>query len=1108
MFLETGVNPNLIWRWGMVPVHQPLSTHLCIMFNSATRSFRRKLLASILALSFLFAGSGLNAQCNQLYDWATWNNFSGNSATGTIMFNGQPINVTMTANYTFDSTPNIYNYPAFGGFNGPLPPDATVPRTTWAAGQGGETEMCFSETVTNPALLLSSVGNPGLAVTLTFSHPYIVIYDGGGMTFPNDMTIIGQEGYAIIVFPGDLDCVTIYSDTPENYTNITWGLNPPLFEVEIEGDTIGCGSVTLTATGGVSYEWSGGEDPNSGTNTFTETGTYLLTVTDDDGCTVVTSVNVEVYPAGESEMEAAICEGDGYDFFGQYLTQPGQYEETIQNEFGCDSTITLTLEVNYISTEEQYEEICEGDIYFFNGDSYDKTGSYTATLENVFGCDSLVTLHLVVHDLNYTEINEEICEGEYVEFDGVQLTTQGSYYAFLLNEFNCDSTVLLTLVVNEASYTNLNASICSGESYAFDGKMLNTAGNYEAIYSNGFGCDSTVTLNLVVHQANASALSASICAGASYLFHGDTLTQAGDYTTLLQNQYGCDSTVTLSLGINPHSTSAVNASICSGEIYNFNGVPYTASGLYTDTLQNLWGCDSVITLTLTAHANASTNIDVQICEGQTYTFQGTQISNAGTYTADLQTINGCDSTVTLSLSVVDVIEAALDIALCNGESYSFGGNALSASGMYIDTLLSTGGCDSITTLQLTVNNATSSGETATICEGETYLFNGQSLTTAGQFVANLQNANGCDSLVTLTLGVTPITTTPLNVQLCAGESYLFDGDILNTPGQYTANLQGVAGCDSTVILTLSVVSSKETDLTGSICQGSNYIFGGNNLTQGGVYLDTLITASGCDSIVTLSLVINPIITDSMSVSICDGEAFSFNGTLLTASGVYTADLQTVSGCDSNLILRLEVDEAFSLDEIVMHCDSFYWPLNNTTYFQSGVYTLANNTINGCDSIHRLLLTIHPSYAFQESVSAIRKYTWPVNQETYVQSGTYVENLISVNGCDSMMTLDLVIIRKDNLYIPNAFSPNYDGINDKFTIYGDESLVLIESLRIYDRWGNYLSSFSDLPPNNPEYGWDGKSDGKTLDPGVYVYTALLRFDNEESKLYSGEVIIVK
>ncbi|MEM1320813.1 MAG: gliding motility-associated C-terminal domain-containing protein [Bacteroidota bacterium] len=262
------------------------------MTNQAKNKLRSYCATLLFLCTFAIIAKG---QCDQLYNWTEWTRFSGNSAEGTINLNGQSVSVEMTANYTFDSTPRIFRYNNFNGFspNSPIP-NATIPRTTWSVGTGGVTEMCFSEVVSNPVLVFASLGAPSTPVTLELSLPYEVIFDGGGMDFINDRTIYGAEGYAVLLFPGNFECVTIYSNTPEFYTNITWGLNPPLFPVTISGDSIVCDSTILTVSGGSTYLWDGGTSPNSSVNTFFETGNYFLTVTDALGCSVVTSVNVLV----------------------------------------------------------------------------------------------------------------------------------------------------------------------------------------------------------------------------------------------------------------------------------------------------------------------------------------------------------------------------------------------------------------------------------------------------------------------------------------------------------------------------------------------------------------------------------------------------------------------------------------------------------------------------------------------------------------------------------------------------------------------------------------------------------------------------------------------
>ena len=262
--------------------------------------------------SFIADSCGIIPSCTQTYNWTTWQNFYGDSAIGVINNSGQNVNVTMTANYTFSSTSGIYNYASFNSFNGNIP-NSTVPQTTWSAGVGGTTTMCFNQQVKNPVLLLSSLGAPGSPVALKFSRPYIVVYDGGGNVFNNDSTITGAEGYAIIMFPGDFTCVSIYSTTPEFYTNITWGLNPPLFSVTITGNTANCDSVSLTANGGINYSWNGGLYPNSKNNVFKTSGVYFVTVTDANNCTVTTSVDVTVNNCNISNVCKGVIELHGHD---------------------------------------------------------------------------------------------------------------------------------------------------------------------------------------------------------------------------------------------------------------------------------------------------------------------------------------------------------------------------------------------------------------------------------------------------------------------------------------------------------------------------------------------------------------------------------------------------------------------------------------------------------------------------------------------------------------------------------------------------------------------------------------------------------------------------
>src|SRR5690606_30242915 len=260
--------------------------------------------------------------------------------------------------------------------------------------------------------------------------------------------------------------------------------------------------------------------------------------------------------------------------------------------------------------------------------------------------------------------------------------------------------------------------------------------------------------------------------------------------------------------------------------------------------------------------------------------------------------SGCDSIVTLTLNVNPVLETALAATICSNETYSFGGATLTTSGTYADTLTAASGCDSIVTLTLTVNPVLETALAATICSNETYSFGGATLNVAGIYSDTLTAASGCDSIVTLTLNVNPVLETAIAATICSNETYSFGGATLTTSGIYADTLTAALGCDSIVTLTLNVNPVLETALTATICSNETYSFGGAVLTTSGTYADTLTAASGCDSIVTLTLTVNPVLETALAATICSNETYSFGGATLSVSGTYADTLTAASGCDS------------------------------------------------------------------------------------------------------------------------------------------------------------------------------------------------------------------
>ena len=195
------------------------------------------------------------------------------------------------------------------------------------------------------------------------------------------------------------------------------------------------------------------------------------------------------------------------------------------------------------------------------------------------------------------------------------------------------------------------------------------------------------------------------------------------------------------------SGSITSMNICSGDSILLNGIYQTTTGIYYDTLSNVSGCDSVVTLNLTVNNTSTSTLNETACSS--YNFGGNTLTSSGTYYDTLSNVLGCDSVVALNLTVNSAGGSTMIETACT--SYNFGGNTLTSSGTYYDTLTNVLGCDSVVTLNLTVNSTSTSTLTATACDS--YDFGGNTLTSSGTYYDTLSNVSGCDSVVTLNLTI-------------------------------------------------------------------------------------------------------------------------------------------------------------------------------------------------------------------------------------------------------------------------------------------------------------------------------------------------------------------
>jgi gliding motility-associated-like protein len=231
------------------------------------------------------------------------------------------------------------------------------------------------------------------------------------------------------------------------------------------------------------------------------------------------------------------------------------------------------------------------------------------------------------------------------------------------------------------------------------------AGIYQVVISDGacpqsFTFDATNCNNPCL--PTTSNVNLAICEGESVLLGGTQQSESGIYTDVFITSQGCDSTVITNLTVNPVEQTSKQFTLCPGGSIQIGSSIYNAQGLYIDTLQTLAGCDSIVTSVIFMLPSITTNIETTICSGSTYNFNGIDLTEAGVYNATLATTEGCDSIVVLSLFVTPP-NASYEVAeICIGESFTFGNNTYTESGIYQDTISTLAGCDSLTILELSV----------------------------------------------------------------------------------------------------------------------------------------------------------------------------------------------------------------------------------------------------------------------------------------------------------------------------------------------------------------------------------------------------------------------
>jgi len=952
---------------------------------------------------------------------------------GTILCNGGIIDITNTvaggtSPYTYYWTDDTHNQNNEGVSAGNYA--VTV---TDANGCSATSSIAISEPDELTASL-SATEIPCHGVTSTITNtveggttPYAYAWESGETS--QNLTGVSGGTYSVTVTDAN-GCFATATITVTEPDQLTSSLSAG--EIGCNGETT---DITNTVNGGttpITYTWSNGA--NTQGLTGVGAGTYSVTVTDNNGCSVVQSATISQPEALTASLSAGAIDCHG-------------------------ETTNITSTVNGGTQNYSYA--------WSNGATTNNltdvgAGTYSVTVSDANSCTASAITTVSAPDALLVSISgsTSVCE-------------------------NTTSTLTANVQGGTADYTYLWSDNTTSSSITTS--QLTTATEYSVTVTDANNCSASASVNVEIGDTPGITISdvTAICVGGNTILQANVSNAGSDYTVEwsssdtgagLPDVLNTDAiTVTPTTAGTYTYTVSLTATSCS------DGQPFTSSDnvqLLVNGLPDAAITNNTNETTITC---STTQISLTATGGTAYQWSNggaiadNNITSADTYTVTVTDANGCSNTESIVITedvaapTVNIInETGTTLLTCTtttinveatgtGTSYLWSNevttatNAITTGGTYTVTATADNGCTSTAAIEITPNadaptvSITNNSDTTVLTcsltsinvtatgSGTSYEWsNGantaeNTLTAPGTYTVTATAGNGCSAsdqiTITQNTDAPEIIATASENSICngesttisatGGESYTWSPEtglpstvgasLTATPDTtitYTVTGTGTNGCTGTAELTVTVNQTTESEFTETACD--SYDWNSTTYTESGNYVQTLQTVNGCDSVVTLHLTIYNSQTEFVEVTACD--SYEWAGETYTVSGNYEHTFTAVNGCDSVVTLRLTINNSQTNMVDVTACESYEW--NSNIYTETGDYEQTFQTTEGCDSVVTLHLTISNTITNEISDTACDSFQW--NDTTYYASGEYIQTFYTREGCDSVVTLNLTI----------------------------------------------------------------------------------------------------
>ncbi|HEY3387368.1 MAG TPA: gliding motility-associated C-terminal domain-containing protein [Saprospiraceae bacterium] len=911
---------------------------------------------------------------------------------------------------------------------------------------GPDVQYCEGQSATFDA------GHPGAMYTWsTGSHSQTITADDSGLysvTVTNGIHCPNADTVELEILP--VITIALSGDTElcDNETaNLSIQTNTP-FALDIDVDVSpGSPFHFEDVTGDLDFI-----DLISQPTTYTITSVTPV----EDACLDITdSIQIiDIYPAYVLDVDVALCDGDSVWLGFYWETEAGVYENVLTTDYGCDSVVTAHITILPAIQMTAHSTTCDTAA----------AGVFITYLDNPNGCDTVVTSIVTLITSDTTFLFAESCI----------LTTTGVVYNASTGTDGCDSIIVTTTSwILPADTTFLSQYTCDSAQ----------VGVSQLILTAQDGCDSLIITTITIPPTDTIYIHGISCDSAVI----------GISQMLLSNAQGCDSLVITSIVSGVPDTTYLFSTSCDS----------SSLGIFETHFITAQQCDSTVISTVSYSAQDSTFITGTTCDP----------AQEGVFIEMLKNMFGCDSivthTITLSPSDVEQINSTTCIA--------------ADTGVFTFTLVNQFGCDSIVTETVTLLPSDATSLFGTTCD----------VAQAGTHITNHVNQYGCDSIVTLTITLLPSDTTLLLSGTCD------PAQTGSTETLYT----GLDGCDSLVMQIVSLFPLPVLDMvvTSDFNGYPISCFGAHDgriqaLVQGEDPFEYFWTTGDTTQAIT------GLGAGDYGVSISDANGCETAGqVILEEPGEFGIGFEiSQPDCFSNQTGTITVSQTGGVLPVQYSIDGIHFQSSPTfTDLTAGSYTISAIDANDCETKEIIMINVFTDILVDLGddliimpgdtaiinawvnvpFDSLASVTWSgltnppcptclSQMAVPVITSAYSIVVSDVHGCADEDSMFVHVQHDADLYIPNVFSPNEDGINDLLLISAGAAVERIESFSIFDRWGNMIFFIERFSPNDASAAWDGKRNGVPMQPGVYAYKMVVAFTNGTTEIRHGDVTLIR